>query len=512
MANPLLLSFAFCFLLAFHGCLASDHYRTSQEQGECQIDRLDALEPTNRIQCEAGLVESWDQNHDMFRCAGIAMVRHTIEPNGLLLPSFTNSPQLIYIVEGEGIQGAVIPGCPETFQSSQQSQFGRQFGRGGQMRGVEGRRFLDQHQRIRRFRRGDIIALPTGVTHWVYNDGNRPIIAVILLDVTNNENQLDLNPRRFFLAGNPQDEHEQGAQRWQGRHGSSQRQRRFEPFGRGEEGQQGGQCSNIFCGFDARFLAEAFNVDLETARRLQNENDNRNNIVRVENRLQVVRPPREHGSRGWDEEREGEREWYGGRGRRGRYDLNGLEETLCTMRLRENIGDPSRADVYTEQAGHISTLNSHNLPILYWLQLSAERGLLHMNAIMVPHYNLNCHSVVYAIRGSARIQVVSDDGQTVFDEELREGQLVVVPQNFAVVKRAENEEFEWVSFKTNDNAMVNPLAGRTSVLRALPDEVVANAYRVSREDAKRLKYNRRETTVFTSRGGGGSFSERRAEA
>lgn len=63
------------------------------------------------------------------------------------------------------------------------------------MRGGEGRRFQDQHQRIRRFRRGDIIALPTGVAHWVYNDGNRPIIAVILLDVTNNENQLDLNPR-----------------------------------------------------------------------------------------------------------------------------------------------------------------------------------------------------------------------------------------------------------------------------------------------------------------------------
>ncbi|KAL3749631.1 hypothetical protein ACJRO7_010717 [Eucalyptus globulus] len=503
MAKPLLLSFAFCFLLAFHGCLGRQRYGASQqhslrEQGECRIDRLDALEPTNRIQCEAGVVESWDPNHEMFQCAGIAVVRHIIEPNGLVLPSFTNSPQLTYIVEGNGILGTVIPGCPETFQSSQQSQFGPQFGQGGQMRGGEGQRFQDQHQKISRFRQGDVIALPTGVAQWVYNDGNRPIIAVTLLDVTNNENQLDISPRRFFLAGNPQDEHEQGGQQRQGRR-PQQRQR-------GEEGQQRGQCNNVFCGFDARFLAEAFNVDLEIARRLQNENDNRNNIVRVEGGLQVVRPPREHGGRGWEEERERER--YGG----GRYDVNGLEETLCTMRLRENIGDPSRADVYTQQAGHISALNSHKLPILYWLQLSAEKGHLHRNAIMVPHYNLNCHSVVYAIRGSARIQVVSDDGQTVFDEELREGQLVVVPQNFAVVKRAENEEFEWVSFKTNDNAMVNPLAGRTSVMRALPDEVIANAYQVSREDAKKLKYSRRETTVFSSNESGGSFSERRAEA
>ncbi|KAF8038248.1 hypothetical protein BT93_B0946 [Corymbia citriodora subsp. variegata] len=437
MAKPLLLSFAFCFLLAFHGCLGRQQHQTGQqhplqEPRECRIDRLDALEPTNQIQCEAGLVESWDPNHDMFQCAGIAMVRHTIEPNGLLLPSFTNSPQLIYIVEGNGIQGTVIPGCPETFQSSQQSQFGPQFGQGGQMRGGEGRRFQDQHQKIRRIRQGDVIALPTGVAQWAYNDGNRPI-----LDVTNNENQLDLNPR-----------YEQG-------------------------GQQKGQCNNIFCGFDARFLAEAFNVDMETARRLQNENDNRNNIVKVE---------------------------------------GGLQETLCTMRLRENIGNPSRSDFYTQQAGHITTLNSYELPILYWLQLSAEKGHLHRNAIMVPHYNLNCHSVIYAIRGSARIQVVSDDGQTVFDQELREGQLVVVPQNFAVVKKAENEEFEWVSFKTNDNAMISPLAGRTSVMRALPDEVIANAYQVSREDAQRIKYGRRETALFSSSGSGGSLSERRAEA
>jgi len=106
MAKPLLLSFAFCFLLAFHGCLGRQRYGASQqhslrEQGECRIDRLDALEPTNRIQCEAGVVESWDPNHEMFQCAGIAVVRHIIEPNGLVLPSFTNSPQLTYIVEGK---------------------------------------------------------------------------------------------------------------------------------------------------------------------------------------------------------------------------------------------------------------------------------------------------------------------------------------------------------------------------------------------------------------------------
>lgn len=138
-------------------------------------------------------------------------------------------------------------------------------------------------------------------------------------------------------------------------------------------------------------------MDMETARRLQNENDNRNNIARVEGGLKVVRPPREHGGRGWEEEPEGQRErdvGYGGRG--GRSDMNGLEETLCSMRLRENIGNPSRADVYTQQAGHISTLNSHKLPILYWLQLSAEKGHLYRVSCLFFHFSmiasLVCHS------------------------------------------------------------------------------------------------------------------------
>jgi hypothetical protein len=119
-------------------------------------------------------------------------------------------------------------------------------------------------------------------------------------------------------------------------------------------------------------------------RRLQSNDDNRRHIVRVEGELQVLRPPRsrEQWEREERQEREHERESerqrrQGGRGRgRGR-DENGLEETICSLRLRENIGDRSRADIYTEQAGRINTLNSNNLPVLRWLQLSAERGDLY---------------------------------------------------------------------------------------------------------------------------------------
>lgn len=84
---------------------------------------------------------------------------------------------------------------------------------------------------------------------------------------------------------------------------------------------------------------------------------------------------------------------------------------------------------------------------------------------------------------------------------------MVVPQNFAVVKRARESEFEWISFKTNDNAMISPLSGRTSVMRGMPEEILANAFQISREDASRIKHNNQQTTVIRS-----SQSQMRDEA
>lgn len=147
---------------------------------------------------------------------------------------------------------------------------------------------------------------------------------------------------------------------------------------------------------NTRFIEEAFNVDSETAKRIQGQNDNRNNIIKVKGSLDLVSPLRSSQERQregrWEEEREREERWEEEREReqeqerererrmcrRGGRDCdNGLEETFCSMRLKENIGDPSRADIFTPQAGRISTVNSFNLPILRHLRLSAERGVLY---------------------------------------------------------------------------------------------------------------------------------------
>ncbi|MCI25695.1 legumin A, partial [Trifolium medium] len=112
----LALSLSLCFLL-FGSCFA---FRDQQpQQNECQLERLNALEPDNRVESEGGLIETWNPTNRQFRC--------------------------------NGYFGMVFPGCPQTFEEPQESEQG------------EGRRFRDSHQKVNRFREGDVIAVPTGV-------------------------------------------------------------------------------------------------------------------------------------------------------------------------------------------------------------------------------------------------------------------------------------------------------------------------------------------------------------
>uniref|UniRef100_A0A0E0D2D5 Cupin type-1 domain-containing protein n=1 Tax=Oryza meridionalis TaxID=40149 RepID=A0A0E0D2D5_9ORYZ len=161
-------------------------------------------------------------------------------------------------------------------------------------------------------------------------------------------------------------------------------------------------------------------------------------------------------------------------------------KTFCTMRVRQNIDNPNLADTYNPRAGRITYLNGQKFPIL------------NLNALLSPFWNINAHSVVYITQGRARVQVVNNNGKTVFDGELRRGQLLIIPQHHVVIKKAQREGCSYIALKTNPNSMVSHMAGKNSIFRALPDDVVANAYRISREEARRLKHNRGdELGVFT---------------
>ena len=111
MGSCSLLSLTLCFLVLFNCCFAqieqvsSRHGRQQQGQrrsqrSECQIDRINALEPARKIRSEAGVTEIWDENDEQFQCAGVVVIRHTINNRGLLLPAYSNAPKLIYVEQG----------------------------------------------------------------------------------------------------------------------------------------------------------------------------------------------------------------------------------------------------------------------------------------------------------------------------------------------------------------------------------------------------------------------------
>ncbi|KAI7730462.1 hypothetical protein M8C21_000932 [Ambrosia artemisiifolia] len=438
-ATMSILSLSLTFLLLFHGsCLALRPVQ--QTQNQCQIQRINALEPNERVEAEAGYTEFFDSSEQQFQCAGVEVIRHHIQPQGLMLPSYINTPLMVYIRQGRGYYGVMMTGCPEMFQSSQQME--------------ERGSFQDRHQKIRHFQPGDVIVIPAGDPHWIYNDGQDEIIAVVMLDSTNAANQLDQFHRRFFLAGNPKQS--------------------------GQETPEEGS-GNIFRGFDLQMLSEVFNVDQETASKLQSPDDTRGHIVMVDRGLQVVRPPIRM-----------QHQQHGG-------PANGVEEAVCSAKLTANINDASRPDFYNPEAGWTVHLNSFKLPILQMMQLSAERGVLYRNAVMSPYWIMNAHEIIHVTSGSMRMQIVNNEGQSVFDDVIQEWQVVVVPQNFAVMKQAGQEGCRWISFRTNDNAIMSTLAGRTSAIKAMPMSVIMNAYQMSPEQAWRLKNNRMETMMFNPR-------------
>lgn len=114
---------------------------------------------------------------------------------------------------------------------------------------------------------------------------------------------------------------------------------------------------NIFRGFDEELMAEAFNVPRETVRRMRQDN-NRGLIVKCREDMRIMSPDQEE-----EEQSESSPQ-------------NGLEETFCNMKIKQNIELQREADVYTKQGGRINIANQQKLPILQFIDMSAERGHL----------------------------------------------------------------------------------------------------------------------------------------
>lgn len=130
---------------------------------------------------------------------------------------------------------------------------------------------------------------------------------------------------------------------------------------------------NIFRAFDADLMAEAFNIPVEIVRKMQEEQSERGLIVNVREGMSMIRP-----DEGEEEEFEGQQ---GGPCQRQKWwkkvTGNGLEENICTMKIRTNMETYRHADIYSRQAGKIKHVNSQKLPILRDMDMSASKGNLY---------------------------------------------------------------------------------------------------------------------------------------
>lgn len=119
------------------------------------------------------------------------------------------------------------------------------------------------------------------------------------------------------------------------------------------------------------------------------------------------------------------------------------------------------------------------------------------NAIYAPHWNINANSVIYVTRGEGWVQVVDCQGKSVFNGIVQKGQVLVVPQNFVLAKKAGSEGLEYIAFKTKDRANIGTLIGRTSAISGIPAEVLQNAMGLSPQEVSVLKNNRNEGLLLS---------------
>lgn len=267
---------------------------------------------------------------------------------------------------GQGIIGTVLPGCPESYQSFQQSEQQQQ----QEEESAESFRPRDRHQRIDQYRQGDIIALPPGVAHWCYNDGDAPLVTFTVFNLQHSDNQLDLQHRVsenknpfIFIYG-----------RIISTSSKLVTLQEFLLAGRERRSQQSVQEQetdirrvNLLAGFDTDELTKVLRATRETVQSIQSDNDRRGHIVFVQQGFHVSRPARQ----------QQQQECGSNEDEKKKMASNTFTDAVCSLRIRENINDPSGADVFTPRGGRITNVNSQKFPILKYLQMSLLRGVLY---------------------------------------------------------------------------------------------------------------------------------------
>ncbi|KAK7345771.1 hypothetical protein VNO77_16382 [Canavalia gladiata] len=537
MSNPFTLFLSLCLLLFTSNCLAS-----FQSLRRCQLDKINVLtEPDHRVEAEGGVVETWNSfKHRDLSCVGFTLAKRTLYPNGLHLPSYSPYPQLMLIVQGRGAIGIAIPGCADTYEEPQEQDRGKQPQDSHQKirHVIEGdivlippgvpywsfnyanERFvalslldtssnlnqLDETPRVFYVAGKPDTEHPESVKRGEEDEEGRSVVSgfrkhLIAQSLSTDEETAEqlqsqdderkqiIKVRKGLSVITPTWEPKQTRERKE-KSKSKCKEKSEETEEEKEEGE----------------VEEEDEPGYHRTRKWKRKETRpkHGGEHKGEKEVEVEEEEEEWGEKGKkgkgtekekeeEEEVEVEEEHWEEKGKKEKArkekrvkNGNALEETLCSAKLHENIANPSRADFYNPRAGRITELNSVHIPALRIFGLSAQYVVLYKEGIHSPHWNLNSNSVMSVTRGRGTVTVVNCQGKTVFDGELKRGQMLVVPQNMMVSQEAGREGFEYVVFKTNDTPVTGHLK---DFFRAIPAEVLSNAYGLRHSQVTQVKYN-----------------------
>nr|CAA90642.1 legumin; 11S globulin [Gnetum gnemon] len=486
----------------------------------------------NRFRSHGGTLQyasPADANMTDLDCAGVALLREIIRPYSLSRPRYSNAPHLLYVERGSGLLGIVTPGCPTTFrnpfatpscphreedrrrrrrrpydyesESERESEYEYEEEEEDEHETRQRRQQQEQEQgqekegdtcqKVRRVKEGDLVVIFAGNTFWLDNDNpSQELRLVAIVDVSNNQNQLDRRYKTFLVSGEARLESEEG-------------------------GEEGGVSRGVLQGFSNDVLQRALDIGNTTIlrhieRRVSQQRQQGQGLhIRLHRgQLDIPHPRQRRGEESQqyyepeyeeeeeeDEYKEEEEEYPCERRGRRRGSGNGVaEEGSCSMRLRQSLNRADNADIYVRGAGRVNLANALKMPALQVVGLAADYVKLERRgAMFAPSFVVNAHRIMYVTRGRGRIQIVDDKGRRVFSGEVRQGQFLLIPQNFAAVKEATAQIFEWVAFLTDGRPLREQLVGRNSLIQSMPRQVVAATCGIRGNEAEQLIGSRQQT-------------------
>ncbi|KVH93490.1 glycinin G3-like [Cynara cardunculus var. scolymus] len=144
--------------------------------------------------------------------------------------------------------------------------------------------------------------------------------------------------------------------------------------------------------------------------------------------------------------------------------------------------DTLGADVVVEGGGIINSLTEKEFPVLVGMNLSARFVRLEGKAMLAPSYVADgTGQVIYVAKGSGRIRVVGNEGKPSFDGDVKEGELMVLPQFLAASVIADEGGMELFSVINSSKPTFEQLAGNMSVWKKLSSVVLQSTLNINPE-------------------------------